>query len=238
MHAIELTHITYAYSEQPVLEDFSLTFGTGQLSCLLGGSGCGKTTLLRIIAGLETPREGEVKIEGRSVTAGGRLLVPPHRRNVGFIFQDLALWPHFTVYGNIAFALKERKEKDVKKQVFDMLDFFGLQDHAEKYPHQLSGGQQQLVAIARSLVLKPRILLLDEPLANLDVKLKHRILDHIRNLKENFDLTLVYVTHDHMEAFSIADTVTVLNEGRVEESGTVEQIKRSDNAYLKYFIEF
>jgi len=238
MPVIELRHITHAYGATPVLHDFSLEIAAGRLTCLLGGSGCGKTTLLRIIAGLETPLSGEVIIDGEEVTKDGRLLVPPHRRGVGFIFQDLALWPHFTVYKNIAFGLKEKKEKNIQEKVGEMLDFFGLTDHAARYPHQLSGGQQQLVAIARALVLKPKILLMDEPLANLDVKLKRKILDHIRELKEKFSLTLVYVTHDHREAFSIADTVTVLNEGNIEETGSVEQIKNSKNEFVKYFLEY
>ena len=238
MPVIELRHITHAYGITPVLQDFSLEIAAGRLTCLLGGSGCGKTTLLRIIAGLEIPVSGEVIIDGQEVTKNGRLLIPPHRRGVGFIFQDLALWPHFTVYKNIAFGLKEKKEKNTDGKVREILDFFDLQEHAGKYPHQLSGGQQQLVAIARALALNPGILLMDEPLANLDVKLKRRILDHIKGLKEKFDLTLVYVTHDHREAFSIADTVTVLNEGDIEETGSVEQIKNSNNTFVKYFLEY
>ncbi len=238
MPAIELNHITHAYGNQPVLNDFTLHIGKGRLTTLLGGSGCGKTTLLRIIAGLETPQSGEVIIHGKTVTGNGQIIIPPHKRDLGFIFQDLALWPHFTVYKNIAFGLRERKEDNVKEKVFDMLGFFGLEEHAPKYPHQLSGGQQQLVAIARSLVLRPRILLLDEPLANLDVKLKRKILEHIRSLKERFDLTMVYVTHDHRESFSIADQVTVLNEGTIMDSGTVDQIKVSKNEFVKYFLEY
>ena len=119
-----------------------------------------------------------------------------------------------------------------------MLDFFDLKDHAQKYPHQLSGGQKQLVAISRSLVLKPKILLMDEPLASLDVKLKRKILKHIKSLKEDFDLTIIYVTHDHKEAFEIADKIVVLNEGKIEESGSVDQIKESKNSYVNYFLEY
>ncbi|MCP5062840.1 MAG: ABC transporter ATP-binding protein [Ignavibacteriae bacterium] len=235
---IKLDNITHSYGANPVLDNLTLDIEANQLTCLLGGSGCGKTTILRLIAGLETPKFGGINIENKTVTQNSQILIPPHKRNIGFIFQDLALWPHFTVYKNIAFGLTERKQKNIKDTVFKMLDFFGLQEHSEKYPHQLSGGQKQLVAISRSLVLKPKTLLMDEPLANLDVKLKRKTLGHIKNLKQKFDLTIVYVTHDHKEAFAIADKIVVLNEGKIEDAGTVEQIKNSENKFVKYFLEY
>ena len=235
---IELENITHSYADKPVLQDFDLNIDAGGLTSLLGSSGCGKTTILRLIAGLETPQKGIITIGNRKVSGDGKILVLPHKRNTGFIFQDLALWPHFTVYKNIAFGLEERKEKNIRETVLKMLGFFGLEEQAGKYPHQLSGGQKQLVAISRSLVLKPSILLMDEPLANIDVKLKRKILEHIKKLKSNFDLTIVYVTHDHKEAFAIADKIVVLNEGKIEDSGTPEQIKKSKNEYVKYFLEY
>ncbi|RLD82584.1 MAG: putative 2-aminoethylphosphonate ABC transporter ATP-binding protein [Bacteroidetes bacterium] len=238
MSIIRLNNITHSYDAKPVLQDLSLNIEANQLTCLLGGSGSGKTTILRLIAGLEIPQSGKITIENKMVTEAQQIIMEPHQRNIGFIFQDLALWPHFTVYKNIAFGLSERKEKNIRSTVFKMLDFFDLQEHAEKYPHQLSGGQKQLVAISRSLVLKPKILLMDEPLASLDVKLKRKILGHIKNLKQNFDLSLVYVTHDHKEAFAIADQIVVLNDGKIEETGNVEQIKKSENEYVKYFLEY
>ena len=241
---IKLNNITHSYGANPVLHDLTLNIEANNLTCLLGGSGCGKTTILRLIAGLEIPQNGQITIENKTVTENKQILIPPHQRNIGFIFQDLALWPHFTVYKNIAFGLNERKpayrqdrEKNIKNTVFKMLEFFGLQEYAKKYPHQLSGGQKQLVAISRSLALEPKILLMDEPLANLDVKLKRKTLEHIRNLKQNFDLTIVFVTHDHKEAFAIADKIVVLNEGEIKEAGTVEQIRNSENEFVKYFIE-
>ncbi len=246
---IKLSNITHLYGDKAVLQDLSLNIEANQLTCLLGSSGSGKTTILRLIAGLETPKSGIISIENRTVTQNKQILIPPHHRHIGFVFQDLALWPHLTVYENIAFGLKNRettpkqsKKDHINKTVFEMLDFFGLQEYAEKYPHQLSGGQKQLVAISRSLVLKPKILLMDEPLANLDVKLKRKILQHIKNLSQSsifgLDLSIVYVTHDHKEAFAIADKIVVLDKGEIEETGTVEEIKRSNNKFMKYFLEY
>lgn len=238
MHIIELKNITHAYGTKKVLEDLSLNIESGRLTCLLGGSGSGKTTILRLIAGLETPEKGKIFIQDKLVTDVQQILVPPDERTLGFIFQDLALWPHFTVYQNVAFGLEERKDQHTEKKVLEMLSFFGLKAFAEKYPHQLSGGQQQLVAISRALVLEPKILLMDEPLSGLDVKLKRKILEHIKDLKKNFDVTLIYVTHDHREAFTIADQIIVLNEGKVVETAGAEEIKRSKNEYVKYFLEY
>ena len=235
---IELENISFSYSDKKVLDDFSLTIKKGEITCLLGSSGCGKTTILRLIAGLEKPDKGSVSIDKKTLSKNGDNIVPPHKRDVGFIFQDLALWPHFTVYKNIAFALQQRKAPGIKDKVFGMLDHFGISDLSEKYPHQLSGGQKQLVAISRSLVLEPKVLLMDEPLSNLDVQLKKKILEHVRNLKSAFNITIVYVTHDHREAFAIADNVVVLNNGIIEAAGSVDEIKRSDKEYLKNFLEY
>jgi ABC-type Fe3+/spermidine/putrescine transport system ATPase subunit len=238
LYMIKLENITFAYGEKRVVSGLDMNVETGKITCLLGSSGCGKTTILRLIAGLEIPDDGKIFLENDPVSVEGRLMVPPHKRNTGFIFQDLALWPHFTVFKNVAFGLKERKVKNVDEKVEEMLSFFDLTDQVEKYPHQLSGGQKQLVAIARSLVLEPRVLLMDEPLSGLDVKRKRKILEHIAGLKERFNLTIVYVTHDHREAFTIADHIIVMDEGRVEAEGSPEDIKRSDNEFVKWFLEF
>ncbi len=238
MSNISLVDITHCYGTKQVLHGLCLDIAVNQLTCLLGGSGSGKTTILRLIAGLETPQSGVITIATKIVTNNKHIVTPPHQRRLGFIFQDLALWPHFTVYKNIAFGLIERNQKNIKESVQQILDYFGLQEYSEKYPHQLSGGQQQLVALSRALVLRPEILLMDEPLANLDVKLKRKTLELIKKLQQNFDLTIVFVTHDHKEAFAIADNIVILNEGGIEQTGSVEQIKNSGNEFVKYFIEY
>ncbi len=239
MPIIQLQNISFSYSDKQILQNFSIGIEKNALTCLLGSSGCGKTTILRLIAGLEIPDKGEIYIENKKVSTKGKIIIPPHQRNLGYIFQDLALWPHFTIYDNIAFGLKERKTPEIKEKVFEILEFFNLSEHYTKYPHQLSGGQKQLSALARSLVLKPKILLMDEPLSNLDVKLKQKMLAHIRNLKEKMsELSIIYVTHDHKEAFNIADKVVVLNKGKIEAEGSVTEIKKSENEFVKYFLEY
>ncbi len=238
---IKLQNISHQYKEKSILQNLNLTIDSNQITCLLGSSGSGKTTILRLISGLETVQNGTLSIDNKIVSKNNELIISPKQRNIGFVFQDLALWPHFSIYKNIAFGLEERKElskSELKKTVLHILDFFNLQEHQNKYPHQLSGGQQQLVAIARSLVLKPKILLMDEPLANLDVKLKRKILTYIKNLKEQFDLSILYVTHDHREAFSIADNIIVLNQGKIEAQGNITQIKKSTNKYIQFFLEY
>lgn len=235
---IKLKNISHSYGTNKVLENLDLNIEANKLTCLLGSSGSGKTTILRLIAGLEVPKNGEIIVNNNIYTEKSKIIVSPEKRNIGFVFQDLALWSHFSVYKNIAFGLKERKEKNVKEKVFEMLNFFGIEEQSNKFPHQLSGGQQQLVAISRSLVLKPKILLMDEPLANLDVKIKRKILEHINNLKQKFNTTIVYVTHDHREAFAISDNIIILKEGKIEDIGTTEQIKEADNEYVRYFLEY
>ena len=235
---IELNKISHNYKNKEVFYDFTLNMESGKLTCLLGDSGSGKTTILRLLAGLETPTKGSIVIENKLVTSDNNINIEANKRNIGFIFQDLALWPHFTVYKNIAFGLQEQKAENIKQTVTNILTQFGIEEQINKYPHQLSGGQKQLVAIARSLVIKPNILLMDEPLSNLDVKLKHKLLEHIKTIKQQHDLTVVYVTHDHREAFEIADNIVVLNNGKIEDSGSVEHIKSSENEYVKYFLEY
>ena len=237
MHKISLEHIAHRYGDNKVLEDFSFSFEEARTTCMIGPSGCGKTTILRLIAGLETPLKGIIKINETVATENEKIFIPPHKRKIGFVFQDLALWPHFTVFRNIAFGLKDRKAEKVSQQVTQILDLFGIADKAKKYPHQLSGGQKQMVAIARSLVHQPEIFLMDEPLANIDVKVKENILAHIKLLQQQFRFTMLYVTHDHQEAMQTGDKILVMNEGVIEASGTKKEIGNSDNHFVRSFLK-
>jgi ABC-type Fe3+/spermidine/putrescine transport system ATPase subunit len=235
---IKLSNITHSYTDKKILKNLSIEFNENQISCLLGSSGSGKTTILRLIAGLETPQKGSLEIKGKMLSSNGKIIIPPHKRELGFIFQDLALWPHFTIYKNIAFGLSEKKEKDIPEKVEKMLAFFDLTEHQDKYPHQISGGQKQLVALARALVLKPKILLMDEPLSSLDVKLKKKIINYIKKITSDFKLSIIYVTHDHKEAFTLGDQISFITEGSIVETGTIKQIKKSENKFVRYFLEY
>lgn len=237
MIEIELQNITKSYGSKTVLKDINLTLPTGSFTCLLGSSGSGKTTILKLLAGFELPDKGVIRIGGEKVSENKTLLKAPHERGIGYIFQDLSLWPHLSVMENIAFGLKIRKVAAYKDKVMEMAHRLNISETLSKYPHQLSGGQQQLVAIGRSLVLEPKVLLMDEPLANLDVKLKKVVKEKILELKKLPLINILYVSHDHREAFAMADQIVVLNEAQVEAVGTPQQIRESPSEFIKYFIE-
>jgi ABC-type sugar transport system ATPase subunit len=237
MAEVELKNIFKWYGEKQILKDINVGVAKGTLACLLGSSGSGKTTILKLLAGFEAPDGGEIRIGGEKVSGNGKVIVPPHRRGIGYIFQDLALWPHMTAFENIAFGLKVRKETGYKEKVLETAAWLGVEASLGKYPSQLSGGQQQLIAIGRSLVLQPRVLLMDEPLANLDVKLKKIVRDKIMALSDAREVTIIYVSHDHREAFAMASQLIVLNETKVEAMGTPEQIRQSDSEFIRFFLE-
>lgn len=235
---IRLENISYHYQQVKVLDQLSLQIQKDHFTCLIGNTGSGKSTLLRIVAGLSRPSTGSVWLRNKLVAKNGTNLIAPEERKLGFIFQDLALWPHFTVLENVGFGLKMHKEKNWKEKAADFLSGFGLADHAHKYPHQLSGGQQQLVALARSLVLEPDILLLDEPLSNLDVQLREQIMDYLLELKARLKVTFFYITHDPREAFKLADNIVVLsNNGQVAYAGNVQNVYQSENAFVQSFLK-
>ena len=226
---IELTiqdlHVTLGKNQ--ILKGVSMEVKRGEIVALLGPSGSGKTTLLRSIAGLELPTRGLIRISDQLVydSASG-VEVPVERRSLGFVFQSYALWPHRTVFENVAYALKLRKtpQDEIKKRVEEVLNNLGLGDLGERHPHQLSGGQQQRVALARSLVYKPQVILLDEPLSNLDAKLREEARIWLRHLIIELNLSAVCVTHDQAEAMAIADKIVLLQDGVIEQAGSPQEM--------------
>ncbi len=221
MSTLELDRIGKHFGITTAVRDLSLSVASGEFVALLGPSGCGKTTTLQIIAGFVEPSEGEIRIDGRDVTG-----VPPHQRNVGVVFQSYALFPHLTVFGNVAFGLQMRRKKpaDIKERVRRALDIVRLGRLEERYPRELSGGQQQRVALARALVIEPTLLLLDEPLFNLDAQLREQMRFEIRQIQRRTAITTVFVTHDLGEAMAAADRLVVMSGGCVRQVGTAREI--------------
>ncbi|MDP3739519.1 MAG: ABC transporter ATP-binding protein [Hyphomonadaceae bacterium] len=222
---IEMRDVTVRLGGKTILDRVSLSVGD-EVVALAGPSGCGKTTLLRVLLGLETPVDGEVWIGGQSVSARGRLLVLPEHRNIAMVFQDLALWPHLTARGNLAFGLKARSiPKDQReRRIAAALAWVGLDGKGDKRPGQLSGGERQRVAIARALVLDPHALLLDEPFASLDILLKHEIVNLLVRLFAERRLPTLCVTHDPRDAAFLAKRVIVLESGRIVQEGTLSEL--------------
>ena len=213
---IELKQVYKAFGSTKVLQDFNLTFEKGKFTTLLGASGCGKTTILRLIAGLEDLDQGQILCDGKDISR-----LPPQQRGVGIVFQSYALFPHLTVGENVAFGLKmqERHPSDIAEKVSQALKLVELEGFEHRRIEQLSGGQQQRVALARALVIAPQILLFDEPLSNLDTNLRRTMREMIRHLQQKLGITVLYVTHDQTEAFAISDAVVVMNQGKVEQIG-------------------
>ncbi|MFE2441288.1 ABC transporter ATP-binding protein [Streptomyces melanosporofaciens] len=211
---VRLTGISKTYGSFTAVQPLDLYVPAGSFFALLGASGCGKTTTLRMIAGLEEPTSGIVRLADEDITA-----LPPHKRPVNTVFQSYALFPHLDIFENVAFGLRRRGVKSVKKQVEEMLELVQLGDFARRRPQQLSGGQQQRVAVARALINHPRVLLLDEPLGALDLKLRRQMQLELKRIQTEVGITFIHVTHDQEEAMTMADTVAVMNGGRVEQRG-------------------
>ena len=214
---IELKQVYKAFGSTKVLQDFNLTFEKGKFTTLLGASGCGKTTILRLIAGLEDLDQGQILCDGKDISR-----LPPQQRGVGIVFQSYALFPHLTVGENVAFGLKmqESPSSDIAEKVSQALKMVELEGFEHRRIEQLSGGQQQRVALARALVIAPQILLFDEPLSNLDTHLRRTMREMIRHLQQKLGITVLYVTHDQTEAFAVSDAVVVINQGNVEQIGS------------------
>ncbi|MEL6236274.1 MAG: ABC transporter ATP-binding protein [Pseudomonadota bacterium] len=221
MAAIALEHVTRRFEALAAVDNVTLRIEDGTLLTLLGPSGCGKTTALRLVAGFDRPDAGQIRIGGIAVNND-----PPEARPTAMVFQSYALWPHKTVFANIAFGLRVRRHARaaIADRVDEVLRLVGLEGLGARYPRQLSGGQRQRVALARALAVAPKVLLLDEPLSNLDALLRVRMRSEIRGLQQRLGVTMVYVTHDQEEALSISDQIAVMNSGRIEQIGTPQEI--------------
>jgi iron(III) transport system ATP-binding protein len=215
--AITLADVTKRFGSHVALDNVSFEVAAGSAAVILGPSGCGKTTLLRIIAGLEAPDTGHVSLNETTVSDARRTIVPPHQRRLGFVFQDLALWPHLTVRENLDFVLGSMNlsRGDRSRRAREALALVRIEQFSARYPHQLSGGEQQRVALARAIVGEPRVLLLDEPLSSLDPQLRAELRSELAQLQQGLDLTMVYVTHDRDDAAVLADRVVDLRAGRI-----------------------
>jgi iron(III) transport system ATP-binding protein len=231
---VEIRNASLSYGDTPILRDVSLSIEPGEFFALLGPSGSGKSTLLRLIAGFNQAQTGAVVIGGEDITR-----MPPWERNIGMVFQNYALWPHMTVYRNVAFGLEEHKlPRDViRRKVMAALELVGLGDLGERRPGQLSGGQQQRVALARTIAIEPKVLLLDEPLSNLDAKLRVYMRTELLSLQRKLGITTIFVTHDQEEALSISDRVAVLDGGVIQQIGTpMELYDQPANRFIANFI--
>lgn len=231
---IEIKNINVSYGSNHVLKDINLNIKNKDFYTFLGPSGCGKTTLLRLIAGFEKSQSGELFIRGKEISNSN-----PWERDVGMVFQNYALWPHMTVYKNISFGLEEKKIKnsEIQKRVADVLDLVDLKDLGKRYPYQLSGGQQQRVALARTLVVKPKVLLLDEPLSNLDAKLRVQMRKELLDLHNKIDITTIFVTHDQEEANAMSSNLAIFNEGIVQQVGKpVDLYNNPANTFVANFL--
>ena len=238
MPHLELDGLTKRYGDVTSVDAIDLTVQRGEFICLLGPSGCGKTTTLRILAGFLIPDAGEIRVAGKTVSSPSAV-VPPERRGMGMIFQSYAVWPHMTVRENVGYGLRMQSlpAAQCKSRVDALLEATRLAGHAERYPAELSGGQQQRVALARALAPNPGILLLDEPLSNLDANLRGEMRFEIRRLHDAYRNTSIYVTHDQVEAMTMADRIVVMNGGRIEQIGTPEDLfERPHSRFVARFI--
>jgi iron(III) transport system ATP-binding protein len=232
--AVECIGIGLAYGSNQVLQDITLAIEPGEFFALLGPSGSGKSTLLRLIAGFNQANRGRLLVDGRDVSG-----VPPHARNIGMVFQSYALWPHMSVYDNVAFGLVERRvaRGEIKRRVGEALSLVGLTDYARRRPNQLSGGQQQRVALARTIVIEPQVLLLDEPLSNLDKKLREQMRLELKRLQRTLGITTIFVTHDQEEAMTTADRMAVLDAGVLQQIGRPRELfDTPSNRFVAEFV--
>jgi len=236
---VRLEGVTKRFGNVVAVDDLTLKIKDKEFMVLLGPSGCGKTTTLRLIAGLEKVTRGRIFFKDEVVDDGETIFIPPQKRNVSMVFQSYALFPHMNVFENIAFPARIKKlpNREVKKRVYELADLLRIKDLLNRKPHELSGGQQQRVALARALMIEPSVLLLDEPLANLDAKLRVYMRAELKRIQKEFSCTTVYVTHDQIEAMSMADRIAVLNMGKLQQVGTPDELyDKPSNLFVAGFI--
>ena len=223
---VKIDNVSKSYNKHSVIKAISLDIEKGERVVILGPSGCGKTTLLRIVAGFIHPDQGKVIIDGNVVADNGKCIIEPENRQVGMVFQDLALWPHMSSYKNLEFGLKAKKipKMEMRKRIDETFEKVQMAQFKNVYPGELSGGQQQRIALARALVMQPKILLMDEPLSSLDADLSLTLRKEILRLQGELAITLIYVTHDREEAFSLATKIVVMESGRMKKIGTAKEI--------------
>ncbi|MCB5162680.1 ABC transporter ATP-binding protein [Marinomonas algarum] len=219
LKSMTLNAVSVGYEGQPIVKQASFELKEGQIGCLLGPSGCGKSTLLRALAGFETLMTGEIRVDGELIASEDRH-VNPEDRHIGMVFQDIALFPHLSITENIAFGLSAWPKSDAQERVSYLLNLVGLSGFESRYPHSLSGGQQQRVALARAMAPKPKLLLMDEPFSGLDAKLREELVPDIRDILKHEKMAAILVTHDQMEAFAMADQVSVMSAGEIHQTGT------------------
>ncbi|MDR3348585.1 MAG: ABC transporter ATP-binding protein [Acidaminococcales bacterium] len=230
MAQVKIEHVSKKFGEVTAVNDFSVTISDGEFVSILGPSGCGKTTVLRMIAGFERASGGDIYLGDKLVSsAGSRVFLPPEKRGIGMVFQSYAVWPHMTVFDNVAYPLKIQKKskEEIRRRTEEVIELVHLAPYISRYPHQLSGGQQQRVALGRALAGKPALLLLDEPLSNLDAKLRESMRFEIKSLQEKTGVTVIYVTHDQAEAMAMSDRIVVMH------GGVIQQIDRPIMVYEK-----
>jgi len=228
---IYIKNLSKSYGNKKALAEVDLAFRKGTFTAVLGPSGCGKTTMMRCLAGFLAPDQGVIQFGEEDVTQ-----LPPQKRETAMVFQNYALWPHMTVYENIAYGLKLRKtpKEQIEKKIYNILDKVEIEknDVNKRYPSQYSGGQQQRIALARALVLEPKLLLMDEPLSNLDAKVRQRLRVEIRRIQKDLGITAIYVTHDQDEALSMADQVVLMDQGKIEQVGTPEELYHQPKSFF------
>lgn len=234
MAILKVNNLSKSFGNVKAVQGVNFEAAEGEVLSLLGPSGCGKTTTLRCIAGFENPDRGEIYLDNRKITS-----IPPEKRGIGMVFQNYALWPHMTVYGNLAFGLQIRKvsKPEIDKRIKKVLSMVQLEGYENRYPRQMSGGQQQRIAMARALVFEPEIMLLDEPLSNLDAQLREEMRFEFTELQKKLGITAVYVTHDQAEALVISDKIVILNQGKIVQSGSPKEIySNPKNKFVAGFI--